>query len=216
MSFGSSYVGVYSMSIRSKFLLVALSVAAVLAMAVGTAAANRFALSNSNIRAAFPELTFFSGESNVICPVTIEGSFHSRTITKTVNSLIGYISRAIVDLPACRGIAKATVNAASLPWHVRYAGFTGRLPTIASIVLILNNVEFTLLEIPIIGSCRYRGTAEGSVIPAATSTTISASAASEIPRTAESSVFCPSPGHFRGTARVTLLGTATDITVRLI
>jgi hypothetical protein len=66
------------------------------------------------------------------CHVTMEGSFHSRTISKVLEALIGYITRATVDSTNCTGGSARSLTE-TLPWHIRYGGFTGTLPTITSV-----------------------------------------------------------------------------------
>src|SRR6185436_13652622 len=88
---------------RTKSWLTALTAAALLATAVGTAGARNLSISNSNIRADFRPLVFFNGEARFSCNVTIEGSFHYRTIVKSRLALVGYITRVTVDEANCRG-----------------------------------------------------------------------------------------------------------------
>jgi len=62
--------------------------------------------------------------------MTLAGTFHSNTISKTMNSLIGYITSA--SLGTCSG-GRATILRETLPWHIVYSGFTGTLPNIRSV-----------------------------------------------------------------------------------
>ena len=78
-------------------------------------------------------LTFNStggGVREVKCNVTLEGTFHQRTITKVAGLLMGYVTRAILN--ECSQGA-ATILTETLPWHVQYAGYTGTLPNITGI-----------------------------------------------------------------------------------
>lgn len=110
--------------------------ALVLAVAVGAASGNRLEFSSGQFRAVWTERTparfeLGSGTGVISCLLTLEGSFHSRTISKVVRSLIGYITRASI-VPACTG-GTLNMTTETLPWHIRYDSFTGTLPRISTI-----------------------------------------------------------------------------------
>ncbi|HEX7292322.1 MAG TPA: hypothetical protein VF250_14470 [Conexibacter sp.] len=113
----------------SRVLLATASASVLLGALASCASARGFSLSNQSMRATFTsvEITIFE---EVRCQLTLEGSFHSRTIAKVARSLIGYITRAVVG--PCNGTT-ATILRETLPWHVRYQGFLGALPDITSI-----------------------------------------------------------------------------------
>jgi hypothetical protein len=140
---------------QSRILLALVGATVVLGALVGNASANRLSSSSSTIRAVFNPMTFSgAGFVNVNCPVTLEGSLHSRTIVKTVGSLIGYINRASLALASCTG-GTATINQASLPWHVRYAGFTGTLPNITAINTNIVGASFEVRDPGLGVTCNY-------------------------------------------------------------
>lgn len=202
----------------SKMAMVGLGAAFALAVAIGIASANRFSFSNTSIRTAITELTFSGGGSNdVRCAVTLEGTFHSSTFTKTLRALIGYITRATTNHARCTGIGKVTFNQASLPWHVVYNGFTGRLPTITSVLIRLKAIRFLIDEIPIIRACEYTGDADAAFRTEGAAGTffVAVPETTAIPRN-EAGSFCPTPYEWVGAAPATLLGTSTYIIVRLI
>jgi hypothetical protein len=90
------------MRTRPKPVVTSLAAAFVLAAFVATASAQRFETSNQGIRATFAELRFGTIEEiEGRCPVTVEGTFHSRTIAKNGESLVGYITRGILNRSAC-------------------------------------------------------------------------------------------------------------------
>ena len=62
---------------------------------------------------------------------SLEGSFHSATAAKTLGSLMGYVTSAILG-PCASGTATALRE--TLPWHIRYSGFEGALPEIRSVI----------------------------------------------------------------------------------
>lgn len=111
--------------VATALLLAAATVLAVTSLA----AANRLALtSGTTFRVVFTEGT---RERFVICPMTLEGSFHSATFNKITGSLIGYITRASMEEARCTG-GGATFLQETLPWHIRYRGFAGTLPFISA------------------------------------------------------------------------------------
>ena len=127
----------------TKLLLASLSTAAIFALAVGSASANRLSLSNRNFRVTWTSLRF-SNTANanvVLCPTTLEGSFHSATIVKTVGALIGYVTRASLVNSSCIG-GHATIRTETLPWHIRYRGYSGTLPNITLILVGLSRARF--------------------------------------------------------------------------
>ena len=127
----------------AKLLLASLTATAILALAVGSASANRLSFSARTFRASWTELAFSGGGSTITCPVTLEGSFHSFTITKTTGALVGYVTRASVngESRSCTG-GTATIRQERLPWHIRYRGFTGTLPRISAINLGLIGLSY--------------------------------------------------------------------------
>jgi hypothetical protein len=133
------------MQARSKLIIVSLTAALLMALAVGSASANRLSISGGRLwRAVFRPLRFLSvGATATSCEVTLEGSFHSGTIRKVERALIGHISRASVG--RCE-VGSATVLNETLPWHVQYLGFEGRLPEITRVRLILVGAGFQIKD----------------------------------------------------------------------
>jgi hypothetical protein len=140
---------------QSKASLCALAAAAVLAVLVSTASANRLSISNPAIRAVWAPVTVIIPESSLefVCAMTLEGSFHSSTIQKVAGALVGYITRASVGHP-CSGAGEmwvhngteaplGNVRPTSLPWHMTYQGFTGTLPNISEVRLLLRGIRVT-------------------------------------------------------------------------
>src|SRR4029077_9579140 len=95
--------------------------------------------------------TQFRGTHTVRCPVTLEGSLHSRTIPKIVRVLlIGAVSRVLIKNESCTG---GTASILRLPWHITYEGFVGTLPNIAAVLLLLQRFQFGLM-VEILGTRR--------------------------------------------------------------
>lgn len=154
------------MSVR--LTLVALAASFALAAAVGAASAGRLSTSNQFIRATWRSLEFVTGFGTIRCPVTLEGSLHSRTIAKVARALIGAITEASVNQASCSGAAAnsrvITHNGVedllgvaapqTLPWHLTYESFAGTLPRIEKLNLLLNRFRFST-SIPTFGLCDY-------------------------------------------------------------
>ncbi len=128
------------MRTRSKLLLAGMAATLLLSFAVGSASARRLAVDDQDFEVKWEPLRFIAGGTTTSCNVTLLGSFHSLTITKSIGSLIGYIDHASVN--RCNEGAGATILAGTLPWHVTYGGFTGTLPTISSAILNLLGASF--------------------------------------------------------------------------
>jgi hypothetical protein len=214
---------------RTKLLLTALAATAVLGALVATASANRIALVNNSptaFRTTWSALEFIGagGIVRIRCPVTIEGSFHSRTISKVLEALVGYVTRAAIS--TCTG-GTTILLTARLPWHIRYNGFAGTLPAITSISLRLVGAEFLINFNEVFGlrySCLYQSTAaspmRGNVaVNAGVAETLTPETAA-IPlltRLPESTGTCPSTGQLgQNAGPITLLGLTTKITVTLV
>lgn len=108
--------------------------ALILALCVAHASANRLSISERSFRIRWTALRLIAGGNTTTCAVTLEGSFHSATMRKIERLLAGHITRA--SIASCSG-GSATILRETLPWHVQYAGFTGRLPAISTIKLLI-------------------------------------------------------------------------------
>jgi hypothetical protein len=193
------------MRIRSKLLFVALGATVLMAYAVGTASATRLATSAQTFRIQWSALNFQAGGGvSVSCPVTLSGSFHSRTISKVSGQLIGYVNVARVNEASCSG-GTARARSETLPWHVQYNSFGGTLPNITSVTLTLVGARF---EIVAGGVTCEAGTTQAS--PAFGRATVSSGTVTEFKALEEHTIplggsfFCNfvSPGRFAGTGTV--------------
>lgn len=93
----------------------------------------------------------FEVTAGASCHVVLEGSFHSATLRKTAGALIGHVTNAVLSDP-CRQVgnflARVRLLTETLPWHVRYEGFSGVLPTIGSLRLGVVGIALELYELP--------------------------------------------------------------------
>jgi hypothetical protein len=125
-------------------LLVATVSAAVLLCALGSvASARNFSVSSQSQRAVFETVEFHFPSSTTRCQLTLESSFHSRTMVKTSGSLVGYVTSATLG-PCATGTA--TILRESLPWHIRYSGFQGTLPRITSQIFHILSASWRIRE----------------------------------------------------------------------
>jgi hypothetical protein len=190
-----------------------------LAFATTTASANRLSINSRLIRIRWTVLTFSAGTNSIRCALTLEGSFHSGTIRKVERALIGHISRA--SIAACSGGSTTVLNE-TLPWHVRYAGFTGTLPTIRTILFQINGLSIgfqpsgslrCLLRATEVTPARFIATLEaGGVF-----SSVSAEEGAEIPLTGEGGL-CRfgGEGHYGGTSTRPENGSGGTVAVTLI
>lgn len=124
---------------RASLACAAIGAALVMALSVGSATAGKFSITNQAYRITWERLWFFlegaAEKPTIRCPTTLEGSFHSATIVKSPGQLAGYVTRAQVNEAACIGGigGRARFVTTSLPWHMKYGGFTGTLPIISRI-----------------------------------------------------------------------------------
>jgi hypothetical protein len=213
------------MRTRSKLVLAGLAATLLMAFAVNSASANNISISNQFFRVVWSPLTFI-GEGSTIsvkCNVTLEGSFHSRTIVKTLGALVGYVTKGMTG--SCTENS-ATVLTATLPWHITYEGFSGRLPTIARIRLLLRHTAFITQIFGGLAECLYQDAGTNQSENAAGELILTNGSANELAadttirvpflRGSGLSENCPTRGGFTGTGNVTLLGATTRITVTLI
>lgn len=124
--------------------LIALAVASgTFGVLVATASARQLSLSSTSIRTTFPRVEFVGGLGRTVCNVTLDERFHSRTLTKNLEGLIGYVTQASVS--GCE-VGSATILTASLPWHIRYSGFTGNLPNVFSVGAKIIGASYRISE----------------------------------------------------------------------
>jgi hypothetical protein len=131
--------------------------AAIMAALVGTASARSLSTSNETLRATWARLSFREPVFGVtvVCPLTLEGSLHGRTIAKGTYNLIGYITKAIFGSAAqCTG-GGDTILTETLPWHVRYQSFTNTLPDIRTIRALMSRMSFRLRIDSIGATCLF-------------------------------------------------------------
>ena len=189
-------------------LFVVVGVAVLLGALVGVASARNLSSSSQTLRATFNRLDFSGGFGTVECAVVFEGSFHARTIAKVSGTLSGFVTRA--SITSCSR-ASATVLSETLPWHVRYRGFTGTLPNINTVSADISGVNFRFRE-PTFGvTCLASGELRVAFNREAGGVVTSAAASGTIPNS------CGGSGTVSGTSSsFTVLNSTTRITITLI
>jgi hypothetical protein len=204
---------------HAKLIMAALVGALVFAAAVGTASARRFLISSSGQRIAWAQLRFAGTAEgpSATCPVTMEGTFHSRTISKVSGQLIGFITRAIVGAQAsctfANGAERLVILGNTLPWHIRYDSFTGALPSIRTVKTQFVGMGYQLF---VLGTaCLYKTTAARPLFffyfLSGTEGT-----PGTIPLFEGNAVACPGATVLEGVDSVTELGNTIALTIRLV
>ena len=211
------------MTHRTKLLLTTLTTTAILAIAVSSATASHLSVSNQNFRSTWTSLRFNAGGNIILCPVTLETSFHSATFSKTSGLLIGYVTRASIigSSPSCVG-GTATVRGETLPWHIRYRSFTGTLPNISGAVVGLIGASFRVQPAGSL-ACNATTTATHPAVGTIninTTTHVAESATPDpnarIPLEEGFCVFAGEGSFEESSQTLTVLGSTTRITVTLI
>ncbi len=209
----------------ARCFLTALAATTILATTITAAHANRLSFSNQQVRFVWANLEFLNPvvEGTMRCPLTLEGSFHSRTIPKQRGLLVGYVTRAAVSNPVCTG-GRATILQELLPWHLTYQSFSGTLPNITNVTLSMIRFGFildflgnncrglTTIASPFRLIASVGGGGGGGV------SGIRIDESATIPLTnGPGGLFCSlASGVFRGTGRVTLLGNNNTVSITLI
>jgi len=217
-----------------RLTLVAFTASLLLSAAAGTGSARNLSFSEVHYRITWSELEFMK-EVTIRCPVTLEGSFHKRSIVKSQGTLIGLVTRAIVNQAACREGRVSAFNGAerynggvpanTLPWVLRYDSFTGRLPAIASINVLLSRFRFGVEALGCavqfgseIDNVLFEAALAGGAITTLTPV-VGRNEAIAVETDRDPFGVCPRPGQrgwFTGEGNVTVLGAATRITLTLI
>lgn len=208
------------MHLWSRGMLVGAIAALMLAASVDAASARRLSFSNGSFRSVWPSAEFEIGLGNVIrCRLTLEGSLHSRTLSKVSGALVGYITSASMGSPCTNG--ELHLLQETLPWHVRYDSFTGTLPRISTIRLQI--VGFSLWLTWFSLRCLYTTTAARPIY--ATRFSESTGPLGEfVPSrldlegtlTEVTGLECPRPITVQGAGDFNVQGTTTAITVQLV
>ena len=208
-----------------KLAIATLAATTLLAALTTTSPAREFETSEQRIRVVFRPLRLLSSSGDTVsCTVTLEGSFHYRTIRKVERSLIGYITKAIIATPNCVSSPEAGIRIAALtetlPWHLTYVDFSGTLPNVTARIK-LNRFSFNFINVPIIGRCRYTASPNyilgGPVGGAITEGTRNATATIEGATRIRSETFgCPEFQAESVPTSVTIQGGTTPVTIRLI
>src|SRR5262249_13708185 len=131
-----------TMRFTKKALCAAFAAVFLLAAMSNVAAARRLQIEEFPILFIWAEMAFNAGGGvSVRCPVSLEGSFASKTISKVSGALIARIGLVQVNTAACLG---GTMRARSetLPWHIQYNSFSGTLPRLTSVTQTLLGANF--------------------------------------------------------------------------
>lgn len=148
---------------RCKLLLATLGASALICAAAGTASARTFSSSSQAFSATWSRFEITGAFGTYTCPVMLAGSFHTRTITKTAGSLIGYVNSASVGV-CSTAIFETRVLTETLPWHVRYRSFAGLLPNATAISMSVIGFALQVKETAFGIRCLGTSTAEEPLV----------------------------------------------------
>lgn len=148
------------MRARIKLTLVAAMAATLMAIMVANASANKISISHGNLlRIEWSSMELSAvGITAVRCALTLEGSFHSTTLSKIERVLVGYVTHASIKNNPCI-TGSVTVLSETLPWHINYRGFRGILPNITGGIMLVLGSSFRVKNV-ITGGCLARATTE--------------------------------------------------------
>jgi len=231
-AFDRSHIGGSTVHTRTTQWLTAITTAILLLTAIATtASARNLSTSEQSFRSTFSSLEF-EASVRLRCRVTLEGSFHTRTIAKTREALVGAITRAIVAHPCTNGEvwmdngteAQPLGTAPQrLPYHLTYASFTGALPSISAIGVVLQRASFVVQSTFLGLSCRgrYGNTTDRIAINLARDAGGGLTELRPVGRVTlveqlGNAAVCPSELNFAGFGTVVNLSTGSRITVTLI
>jgi hypothetical protein len=212
----------------------ALMAAVLLAGAASTASARNLSVSEQGFRVSWENLEFIAAVT-VRCRLTLEGSFHARSFAKIPRTLIGAISRAINGHP-CTGGEAWVDNGTEveplgtapnrLPWHLTYESFTGRLPDMEVVNLLLSRFSFVIRATVLGLTCegRYGNLTDNIILnavhePGTGISSLTPRAGSNAANLVEqlANAVCMGTGTFTGrSGLVRILSTGSTITVTLI
>ncbi|MGN6189500.1 MAG: hypothetical protein ACTHOE_11410 [Conexibacter sp.] len=210
----------------ARLVFAALAAALLLAAGVSTATARNFSLSSQTFRATFAELRFTAeGGISITCRVTMEGSYHSRTIAKVREALVGSVTAVSVAHP-CNGGEGFAFNGVertpnTLPWHLQYDSFEGTLPSsISGITQILSRFRF-LIQVPFVCAASYgvetdRMFTKISMVGGVAQEVSPIAGRNTTTRSVTLSGICPNSGTMTGGGAITALNSTARITVTLI
>ena len=165
--------------------------------------------------------------AGVECDVTMEGSFHYRTIVKS-DSLIGFITKAVTNQASCRNgnffalngreVLAGAIAPQTLPWHVRYESFTGTLPNITTVQIKIIDLSYLITTFGGF-ACLYKSTAAAPAVGHFTvvlGTIVGFQWRNERAIPLFNGPVCPAVATLANQGEVTLLGTTTRIRLTLI
>ncbi|HEU4722501.1 MAG TPA: hypothetical protein VFS59_14170, partial [Gemmatimonadaceae bacterium] len=129
----SSELGDHMSTRISRLWAVVLAVAVVSGVLAGSVYAGRLSVSETRWTiAGTAEAEDTEGGFRIRCPMTVTGSFHSRTFAKT-RAAIGAVQSHTVSESACTGEGRMRFETAEFPYNVDYEAFTGTLPNIRDV-----------------------------------------------------------------------------------
>jgi hypothetical protein len=219
------------MRTSAKLGLAALVAALLLASAISTASAGKLSVNEQSFRINYTSLEFIIG-ATIRCRTTLEGSFHTRTIVKVAEALIGAISRGIIAHPCTGGEVWLDDGSSAqplgtaplkLPFHVEYGNFSGALPAFTSNMFLISRYSFVVQNTVLGLTCRGRyGRPEDRIRAVAAReggggiTSLAVNGRPSLVEELGPNRVCLASGGLGGTGAVANLSTGARITITLI
>ena len=210
------------MRTKRKFILLALAAAALLALAAGGASARSFSVSERNFEliwnnALTGKTRLIFGDNlghHVECNVTLLGRYSTNTIAKTPGVNQGTINHG--ETEGCVH-GSLTIRTETMPWNLRYIGFTGRLPRIETIRTGLIGASLRWREESGL-ECTSTTEAEEPMVFIREGSSLENIRADETRTIALNGALCgfASPGRFTGRGLIRNLPRTANITITLI
>ncbi len=130
-----------------------------LLLTTSSAAANRLSVNVDTFRIIWNTMSFTTAAGTTIrCKVTLQGSFTSRVIAKTLGATMGEITAA--SIAECSG-GRMVFLTETLPWTILYRGYVSALPNITAVLVTMSGISFRWGTI---STCLYSVPAETPLI----------------------------------------------------
>lgn len=149
------------MSTHRLLLAAILAMLAIVPLASSATASRSIGATGGAITATAPITIASEIGTTITSLVTLRGSLN-RAIAKTIGSAVGSITecRFTLGLEPAIGVTLDVRCALTLPWSVTYNGFTGTLPNITTVRLVIRRIGLLIQDLTTRGEilrCLYEG-----------------------------------------------------------
>jgi len=208
---------------QGRLLVMLLVGAGALALGVATASAAKLSVTNQMIRITWSSVRFNEGRAQ--CPVTLEGSLHARTMQKVQGQEIGVIIAGRTGRCTVGSAVLLTAEdgqRTTLPWHIRYDGYSGTLPAITRLRWHIFEMSYRVVDE--LELCLYTSTPTRPALldlvreegGSGAIRSVSFFGTEAIPLVSGNPLICDASGLLGGSGSVTTWGSTTRVTLTLI